>query len=83
MDNAEDAQMANTAEKQQSFGIAYAKGILKTLGIAVNEPSNSPGDGSNAKYYVQVGAYLQKENAEIQLQKARDAGFADAFIKQF
>ena len=26
---------------------------------------------------------LQKENAEKQLQKAKDAGFADAFIKEF
>ncbi|MEI3541393.1 MAG: SPOR domain-containing protein [Acutalibacteraceae bacterium] len=34
-----------------------------------------------AKYYVQVGAYSSKENAEKQLQKAKDAGFADAFMR--
>ena len=39
-------------------------------------------ESSNAKYYVQVGAYSQRENAEKQLQKAKDAGFADAFIKE-
>lgn len=34
------------------------------------------------KYYrVQIGAYTGRENAEKQLQKARDAGFTDAFIQ--
>ena len=31
--------------------------------------------------YVQVGAYSQKENAEKQLEKAKNLGFSDAFIK--
>lgn len=34
IDNHEDIKMINTLQKQQSFGIAYAKGILKTLGIS-------------------------------------------------
>ncbi len=86
VDNATDAKIADTVEKQKAFGVAYAKGILKTLGIAINEnigpniQQNS--SNSEAKYYVQVGAYSQKENAEKQLQKAKDAGFPDAFIKQ-
>ncbi len=34
------------------------------------------------KYYrVQIGAYTVRENAEKQLQRAKDAGFTDAFIK--
>ena len=66
---------------------SMSTGILKTLGIAIKEntaqntvQNNSK---SEAKYYVQVGAYLQKENAEKQLQNAKDTGFTGAFIKQF
>ena len=87
VDNATDAQIADTASEQQAFGVAYAKGILKTLGIAIKENTaqNTQQNNSNseAKYYVQVGAYLQKENAEKQLQNAKDTGFTGAFIKQF
>ena len=85
VDNAEDAQIADTAEEQRAFGVAYAKGILKTLGIAVKEntPQNTVQNNSKseAKYYVQVGAYSQKENAEKQLQSAKGAGFSDAFMR--
>lgn len=34
VDNATDVQIADTTEEQRAFGYAYAKGILKTLGIA-------------------------------------------------
>lgn len=33
VDNATDVQIADTAGEQRAFGYAYAKGILKTLGI--------------------------------------------------
>lgn len=33
VDNKKDAAQADTVKEQQAFGIAYAKGILKTLGI--------------------------------------------------
>lgn len=33
VDNKEDSEQADTLEEQKAFGIAYAKGILKTLGI--------------------------------------------------
>ena len=36
VDNATDVQIADTAEEQRAFGYAYARGILKTLGIADN-----------------------------------------------
>ena len=87
VDNAEDTKIADTIEKQKAFGIAYAKGILKTLGIAIKESSSQGTQQGNsnreAKYYVQVGAYSQKENAERQLQNVKNAGFPDAFIKEF
>ncbi len=83
VDNAKDVQIADTTEEQKAFGVAYAKGILKTLGIAIKENSAQPAPSSNAKYYVQVGVYAQKENAEKQLQNAKNAGFSNAFIKEF
>ena len=83
VDNTSDVQIADSLEEQKAFGVAYAKGILKTLGISIKENKAPLNPSSNAKYYVQVGAYAQKENAEKQLKKAKDAGFADAFIKEF
>ena len=80
VDNKIDIKIADTTEKQKIFGVAYAKGILRTLGISIKENSSQPESGKEAKYYVQVGAYSSKENAEKQLQKAKDAGFADAFM---
>lgn len=83
VDNELDSQIANTEEKQKKFGQAYAKGILKTLGISTDEVSKKQITSEKIKYYVQVGAYLEKENAEKQLEKAKSAGFVDAFIKTF
>lgn len=36
VDNEADVQIADTAEEQRAFGYAYARGILRTLGIADN-----------------------------------------------
>ena len=81
VDNETDVQIADSLEEQKAFGTAYAKGILRTLGIYIKENSSQPEEDKKAKYYVQVGAYSSKENAEKQLQKAEDAGFADAFMR--
>ena len=82
VDNETDVKIADTIEEQKNFGVTYAKGILRTLGIYIKENSSQPEEDKKAKYYVQVGAYSSKENAEKQLQKAKDAGFTDAFIKE-
>lgn len=37
VDNSEDAAQADTQAEQAAFGVAYAKGILKTLGISNSE----------------------------------------------
>ena len=42
VDNANDIQIIDTAEEQKAMGIALAKGILKTLGIAYNQPQTAP-----------------------------------------
>lgn len=41
VDNAADAAQADTAEEQNSFGVAYAKGILKTLGVSDGGSGNN------------------------------------------
>ena len=78
VDNKEDVKIADTESEQKAFGYAYAKGILATLGIT---PKTENGTNSNKGLYkVQIGAYSKKDNAEIQLQKAKEAGFSDAYI---
>ena len=58
VDNAEDVNIADTSEKQKAFGVAYAKGILRTLGISIKENSEEQvTESTDAKYYVQIGAY--------------------------
>lgn len=38
VDNATDVNIISTIDKQKAFGYAYARGILKTLGIAEKKP---------------------------------------------
>lgn len=45
VDNATDVKIADTVAEQKAFGKAYAYGILKTLGIAINE-TKAEDDGS-------------------------------------
>lgn len=79
LDNKTDVQIIDTEAEQKAMGVAIAKGILKTLGIAYKEPeAAAPATGK--LYRVQVGAYSVKANAEAQLAKVKAAGFADAFI---
>ena len=79
LDNKTDLQIVDTAAEQKAMGVAIAKGILKTLGIAYKEPEvAAPATGK--LYRVQVGAYSVKANAEAQLAKVKAAGFTDAFI---
>ncbi len=43
VDNKADAAQADTAAEQKAFGIAYAKGILKTLGVTDQGGNNTGG----------------------------------------
>lgn len=56
VDNKKDAAQIDTIAEQQAFGVAYAKGILKKLGITPNEGSGktSGSKPSNAGYLVKV-----------------------------
>ncbi len=50
VDNKADAAQADTAAEQKAFGVAYAKGILKTLGVTDKGGNNAGGSkpGNNA-----------------------------------
>ena len=74
VDNKTDIAIIDTAAEQKKMGIAIAKGVLKTLGIAYKAP-----EGSTKLYRVQVGAYSVKANAEAMQKKLKAAGF-DAII---
>lgn len=71
VDNASDLKMLATESQRKDMGIAIAKGILNTLGVAVQS--------ERGYWKVQVGAYLYKENAEAMQKKIKAVGF-DAFI---
>ena len=76
VDNAKDIKIIDTAAEQKAMGVAIAKGILKTLGVA-----HKPVGGSTANkiYRVQVGAFAVKKNAEAMRDKLKAAGY-EAFI---
>nr|WP_297283454.1 N-acetylmuramoyl-L-alanine amidase [uncultured Agathobaculum sp.] len=42
VDTKADAAQADTPAEQQAFGVAYAKGILDTLGLSYDEPEEAP-----------------------------------------
>ena len=77
VDNKKDIQIIDTNEEQIAMGVAIAKGVLKTLGIAY-KAEQPVADGKT--YLVQVGAYSVKANAEAMLAKLKQAGF-DGYIK--
>lgn len=76
-DNIEDANwIINNIEK---IGISLAKGVLRYFNIPYKEYSE--GD-SNILYRVMAGSYSKKENAEMQVEKLKKAGF-DAVIMPY
>ena len=78
--DSKDVQIIDTKEEQVAMGVAIAKGVLKTLGIAYK--TKEPVVETKCKMYrVQVGAYSVKANAEAMLAKLKKAGF-DGYIKE-
>ncbi len=70
VDNKKDIQIIDTAAEQKAMGVAIAKGVLKTLGIAYKEQV------ANQKLWrVQVGAYSIRDNAVNMQKKLKTAGF--------
>lgn len=76
VDNKTDSEIADIAEEQRKFGVAYAKAILKTLGIPEKETNTE-----QKLYYVQAGAFAVKAYAEKLVEDLRKKGYTSAFIK--
>ena len=79
LDNAHDVSIINTTVKQKKFGVAIAKGILASLGIAYKEDTtNNANTGANTNKAVrrvivdgqQVGAYSVSNNITTEVNKA-------------
>ena len=80
VDNKTDIQIIDTNAEQIAMGVAIAKGILKTLGVAYKAQEAPVKTETTGKIYrVQVGAYAVKANAEAMQQKLKAAGY-DAII---
>ena len=67
-----DRYAFDTIAKQEKIGQAYAKGILKYLGV-------TPKENDDKLYRVQVGAYREKENAEKLASELKGKGY-NAYI---
>ena len=65
VDNQADAAQADTKEEQSIFGIAYAKGILKTLGAADNRGSSTGGGSETTAKPVQAPSSQPAERSYV------------------
>ncbi len=74
-----DLETVSTTEGQAACGAAIAEAVAKVRGVKRKAITAKP---AGTLYRVQVGAFSKRENAEAMLRKIRDAGFADAFIKE-
>ena len=82
VDNAADAAQADTEAECKTFGIAIAKGVLRTLGIADNVvTSNTPSKPAQTIYRVQVGAYTNRYNAIKLAKKLNSIGYKTLIVK--
>ena len=79
IDNKNDIAIIDTSAEQKAMGVAVAKGILKTLGIAYVE-EKKPETTSGKIYRVQVGAFKNYDYAMDRLEDVKKAGFTDAII---
>lgn len=81
LDNKTDVQIVDTTAEQKAMGVAIAKGILKTLGVAYKPEKVEDVRSTSEKIYkVQVGAFRSKENANRLRDELRSKGYSDAFI---
>lgn len=81
IDNKTDVKIIDTSVEQKAMGVAIAKGVLKTLGIAYIQPKPVVTDTNvgGKIYRVQVGAYTDKANAENMVKNLKADGY-DAVI---
>ena len=65
VDTKADAAQADTLAEQQAFGVAYAKGILDTLGLAYDEPEDTPDDAFETDEEVQAAITKVQQKAGL------------------
>lgn len=81
IDTAADRAKVATADKQAAFGRAYARGILKTLGIKVQPEEPIASEDAEAM----IAAQLIKERARVEDQTIRyllDYQYGEALVKK-
>lgn len=81
VDTKKDVAIIDTKAEQVAFGIAVAKGILKTLGIKWKAPEAPAKKKTEYLYKVQVGAYADPANAEAMKKKLAASGFPGMVVK--
>lgn len=65
VDTKADAAQADTLAEQQAFGVAYAKGILDTLGLSYDEPEDEPEDAVETDEEVQAAITKVQQKAGL------------------
>lgn len=84
IDNKNDLKDFDTNDELKKLGIAYAKGILKTLGIAYKPATNTTQPtNSNVFYRVVVGSFNDINNANEQIKYLESKGISGAFIAKY
>lgn len=86
LDNKTDVKIVDTVAEQKAMGVAIAKGILKTLGIAykaptASKPATTKPATTKARYRVQVGAFADRKNAEQMLKDLKAKGFKGLIVE--
>lgn len=84
IDNDKDNDILDTVAEQKAFGVAYAKAILRYLGIAYKSQSSSDGSGSSSGCVVSITGWSigSKENAEKLAAELKAKGYS-VVIKQY
>lgn len=81
VDNATDIKIIDTAAEQKKMGVAIAKGVLATLGIAYKAETKAEEKAEEVIYRVQVGAFKSKANAETMRKRLYAAGYPAIIVK--
>lgn len=82
LDNKKDVQIIDTKAEQKAMGVAIAKGVLNTLGVAY-KPVEAPKPAEKPKsiYRVQVGAFSALRNAERLRDELKGRGYAAIIVE--
>lgn len=71
VDNKTDVQIADTYAEQREFGYAYARGVLKYLGISENKTPSNPSPSGSFLVRVKVSDLSIRTGAGVEYRKVR------------